>query len=281
MKKHILIPTDFSSHAFNAIKYAFELFKSEECTFHIFHSYYIVASTKGNPMFPVPEEVEYRSARQSVRREMEALRQKMETLPKNDNHRLQFDFDYGFLVDLIREKVEREKIDLVVMGTRGATDDRKVAYGRNAVDVMENMRGCAVLAIPAKVKFPPKGEIVYPTDFKGNANEEEMQTFKNIARLANAPISILHIGSEKNLDARQQENKKRLEAYFGSWEHSFHWLQDVALLEGLLYFVKERGSTMICFVNRKHWFFGNIFSRPLIKNLGVDSTVPILALHSR
>lgn len=279
MRKHVLIPTDFSSSAFNAVEYAFKLFKDRECTFHIYHAYYIVASTKGNPLFPVPDELEYRTVRQSKRREMEILKENIKRLSKNEKHQFRYDFEYGFLTDLLKEKVETDKIDLVVMGTRGATNNKDIAYGRNAINVMEKVRNCPVLAIPRNIKFEALNEVVFPTDFRAKVILKEMETLKKIAETAKASIRFLHLGSENDLDQTQLDNKQFLEEYFKSVEFSFHWLQDVALLEGLLLFVKQRKSSMICFVNRKHWFFGTIFTNPLIKNLGVHSTVPLLALN--
>lgn len=281
MKKQILIPTDFSSTAFNAIQYAFEIFKETECVFHIFHVYYIVASSKGNPMFPVPDENEYRAARESISSEMDTLRKNIATVSNNEKHQLVFEFEYGFLVDQLNEKVENEKIDLVMMGTRGVTDDIKVAYGRNAIDVMEKVRTCPIIAIPARVRFKPKGEIVYPTDFKGKYGAEEMRTFRNVAKISNSPIRILHIGNENSLNSNQQENKKLLENEFQPLDVSFHWADNISVIEGLLQFVQQRESAMICFINRKHWFFGNIFSKPLIKCLGIHSRVPLFALHTK
>lgn len=281
MRKHVLIPTDFSSSAFNAVQYAFELFKNRECTFHIYHAYYIVASSKGNPLFPVPDEFEYRTIRQSKNREMDILKENINRLSNNEKHQITYDFEYGFLTDLLKEKVESDSIDMIVMGTRGVTNNKDVAYGRNAINVMEKVRSCPVLAIPRNIKFEALNEIVFPTDFEAKFNLDEMETLRRIAETANASIQFLHIGSENNLDETQQKNKQFLEDYFKSVEFSFHWLQDVALMEGLLLFVKQRKSSMISFVNRKHWFFGTIFTNPLIKNLGVHATVPLLALHGQ
>ncbi len=281
MRKHVLIPTDFSSSAFNAVQYAFELFKNRECTFHIYHAYYIVASSKGNPLFPVPDELEYRTIRQSKNREMEILKENINRLSNNEKHQITYDFEYGFLTDLLKEKVESDSIDMIVMGTRGVTNNKDVAYGRNAINVMEKVRSCPVLAIPRNIKFEALNEIVFPTDFEAKFNLDEMETLRRIAETANASIQFLHVGNENNLDETQQKNKQFLEDYFKSVEFSFHWLQDVALMEGLLLFVKQRKSSMISFVNRKHWFFGTIFTNPLIKNLGVHATVPLLALHGQ
>ncbi|MGB5171273.1 MAG: universal stress protein, partial [Eudoraea sp.] len=37
--KKIILPTDFSKNAFNAICYAAELFKKEECVFYLVNTY--------------------------------------------------------------------------------------------------------------------------------------------------------------------------------------------------------------------------------------------------
>ena len=37
--KNILLPTDFSDNSWNAIQYAIQLYKDEECTFHLFNAY--------------------------------------------------------------------------------------------------------------------------------------------------------------------------------------------------------------------------------------------------
>ena len=37
--KRIILPTDFSQNAYNAICYAIRLFKEVECTFYLVHTY--------------------------------------------------------------------------------------------------------------------------------------------------------------------------------------------------------------------------------------------------
>ena len=252
MRKKILIPTDFSQNAFNAILYAFELFADEECTFHICHTYYIVAS-KGIPTFPVPDEIQYRAIHDGIVSKLKTLEEKVGALPKNEKHQLHFASVYGFLTDVLKEKVNKEN--------------------------MEKVRECPVMAIPANVVQNVHSEIVFPTSFDGKYNWEDLEGLKQIAIMTKAPIRIVHVGDISDLGYKQLDNKKRLEEHFIPVEISFHWLDNVDLLEGLLLFVKQRNSTMISFVNRKHWFFGTIFSNPLIKNLGIHSTVPLLALH--
>ncbi len=37
--KNILLPTDFSDNAYNALRYAAELYKEEDCTFFLLNTY--------------------------------------------------------------------------------------------------------------------------------------------------------------------------------------------------------------------------------------------------
>lgn len=39
MIQHILVPTDFSNNAYNALFHAVELMKNNECTFHLLNIY--------------------------------------------------------------------------------------------------------------------------------------------------------------------------------------------------------------------------------------------------
>lgn len=279
MRINVLIPTDYSKNAFNAVVYAFELFANEECTFHIFHSYFLARSAQGNVLFPEPEPAEYDTAAKNSFEKMALLKSKVGLLADNPRHTIHFDHKFGTLIDLIEEKVKREKIDLVVMGTRGITNDREVAYGRNSVNVMENIRACAVLAVPANISYKKIKEIVFPTNFKTQFNEKEMKTFVKIVQLENSAIQILHIGKEANLSEKQKHNRKQLENFFKDVEYTYHWLENTTVKEGVLSFVDQQKSGLISFVNRKHWFFGSVFSNPLVKSLGIHSKVPILALH--
>ncbi|WP_310992168.1 universal stress protein [Aequorivita marina] len=279
MQKQILIPTDYSKNAFNAIVYAFELFEEEECVFHIYHTYFLGRSAQENLMFPEPQQHEYDAEARFSEESLDRLKRKLSLRADNPKHTVHFSHQFGTLIDLLEKKVRNEGIDLIVMGTRGITDDRKIAYGRNAVNVMESIRECGVLAVPRNISYKRINEIVFPTNFKVHYNQNEMKTLASIAGQEKTPIRIVHIGKEADLSEKQKTNRKQLENHLNQLEFSYHWLEKVGVKEGVLSFADQRNSGLIAFVNRKHWFFGSVFSNPLVKSLGVHSSVPVLALH--
>jgi hypothetical protein len=44
-------------------------------------------------------------------------------------------------------------------------------------------------------------------------------------------------------------------------------------------FVESRSSDMIAFINKKHTFFGSIFTNAMVKEISFYSRVPILTMH--
>ncbi|CAM3372787.1 universal stress protein [Aequorivita lipolytica] len=279
MKKRILIPTDFSRNAYNAIKYAMELYKKEYCEFIILHTYYHSGCSKDNLLIPEPSEKTQKTVQENSEKRMEKLKLQMDIYDKNDNHEFHFRSEFGPFYDVLKKTIEKEDIKLVIMGTRGETDDSSVILGSNAVNVMEEIRNCPVLAIPANTMYKDPNEIVFPTSFKTHYKEKELQTLVEISRLTNAPIRILHIQKGKKLTDAQEENKALLERILNAADFTHHKLYDIDLQEGVRCFVQSRESEMIAFVNKKHNFFGSIFSNPMVKELGKHTTVPLLAMH--
>lgn len=279
MKKRILIPTDFSRNAHNAMKYAMELYKREYCEFFILHSYYLSGFSKDNLLIPEPTDDALAKVKVKSEKNIERLKVQMGFYDQNEKHTFNFLNEFGSFFDVIKKVVEREDIELVVMGTQGETDNKTVILGSNALNVMEKIRNCPVLAIPSTVLFKDPNEIVFPTSFRTHYKQKELATMVEISRLLNSPIRILHIQKDKALTKAQEENKQLLETILETASFTHHTLYNIDLREGVTSFVQSRESEMIAIVNKKHNFFGSIFSNPMAKELGKHTNVPLLAMH--
>ena len=107
----------------------------------------------------------------------------------------------------------------------------------------------------------------------------EMDYLIDIVTMHNAAIRVLYISKTDKLTRIQEENKQLLEDIFSTVECTFHTLKNIDVSQGITTFVASRNSDMIAFINKKHFFFGSVFSKPLVKEIGYNATTPILALH--
>ena len=279
MKKRILIPTDFSRNAFNAIKYAMELYKRENCNFSILNSYYLSGYAKDSLLTPQPTEKDRLNIQERSEKNLERLKIQMGFYEESPNHNFTYLSEFGPFFDVLKKVVEKEDIELVIMGTQGESNNDTVILGSNAVNAMEKIRNCPVLAIPSSVLFKEPNEIVFPTSFRTHYKEKELATLVEISRLLNSPIRILHIQKGRMLNKEQLENKKLLEAILDPASFTHHRLHNIDLKDGVSCFVQSRESEMIAIINKKHNFFGSIFSNPMVKELGKHTHVPLLAMH--
>jgi len=279
MNKRVLIPTDFSQAALNAVRYALELYREEDVTFYLLNVFQISGYSVDSPLDPEPGDIAYQTARKESETGLSDLMGKILFHPENPRHEFEAIATYNSLLHAVKTIIASKDIDLVVMGTKGITGAESLIFGTNAINIMEGVTSCPVLAIPESYGFEPPREIVFPTDFKAHYKRRELNYLLDIATLHKASIRVLHIVKSKELSGLQESNKELLGAILEGTEHSFHTLTDRKIHKGIGAFVNSRESNMIAFMNRKHNLLDNLLSRPLVKEMGYHYKIPILALN--
>lgn len=279
MNKRILMPTDFSKDALNAMRYTLDLYEKLNCEFYFLHIFQIDGYAPNTLVTPKPESTLFKKAKAASDEEFQKLLDMLELHRDNPRHSYHTISKFKFLPEALKEIIAEKDIDAVVMGTKGATANPEIIFGGNTVNAMEKITECPILAIPPGVRFSPPKEIVFPTDYESEFKHRELQYLVEIAQLHESAIRILYVSKEPALSPSQETNQKLLEHILKTVEYSFHTLPQKKVAAALTTFVKSRKSDMISFINHKHFFFSSIFSRPLVKEIGYDATVPILALH--
>lgn len=279
MDKRILVPTDFSKNALNAVRYALDLYRKLNCEFYFLNVFRLDSYTTDTLIIPEPGSAQYEAAKSKSEEGFSKLMDMLMLHHDNPKHTYHTISTFNFLSEAIKQTVAENDIEIVIMGTKGATGARGVIFGSNTVNIMEKIRECPVLAIPEDVRFSSPKEIVFPTDYRSDYKRRELNYLVEIAKMYEAAIRILYVTKKDALTELQKNNKQLLSKILGTVDHSFHTLSKKDVSDGLTAFVESRDSDMIAFINHKHFFFGSVFSKPLVKEIGYDATVPILALH--
>lgn len=279
MDKRILIPTDFSKNALNATRYALDLYAKLNCEFYFLNVFRLDNYTTNTLIMPEPGSPEFEAAKAGSEEGFAKLLDMLELHHDNPKHSYHTISSFNFLSEAIKQTIASKDIELVVMGTQGATGAKGIIFGSNTVNAMEKIRECPVMAIPEDLRFSAPKEIVFPTNYKSTFKRKELNYLIEIAMMHQTSISVLHFKKETSLDESQEANKQLLDDILENVGHSFHTLSDKDIAQGITTFVESRKSDMIAFINKKHFLFNSIFSRPLVKEIGYDAKVPILALN--
>lgn len=274
MKRHILLPTDFSDNAWNAIVYALKLFKDEYCTFFFLHSVTIKVSMLSNLSNRLIKTME-----QDAMKELLALRELAETSDANANHDFQIILTTDDLNKAIKKAILEWNIEMVVMGTKGASGTKKFFLGSNTINISERLNTCSLLIIPEDYDFIEPKQIAFPTDYNRFYDPKELRPVKTIADLFNSKLRIIHINEENDLNNIQNYNLSSLQNYLSSYEFSIHWMPKYAKKAKEIHdFVEELKIDLLAMVRYKHSWVEKIMNEPVIKNIGFHPKIPFLVI---
>jgi len=278
--KNILLPTDFSDNAWNATKYAIELFSGDECVFHLLNTYtpaiansrFMAASFSSGQL----EDGVHSNSERGLREVLE----KIKATYKYPLHSFKTISSFSLLVDEIKDIVEREAIDLIVTGTKGATGLDEVFMGSNTVRIIKAVKNCPVLAIPQNFEYKTPSEIAFATDFNRFYSQSELQPIIDLANTFNATIRIVHVQYEiKALTEIQQFNLNMLRKYLSKVEHYVHTVSELnSVSKTLEVFAEELDIHLLAMLNFHHSYMERMTREPVVKRLAFHTRIPLLVI---
>ena len=151
--KKILFPTDFSETANNAFLYALNLAKSIDAQVYVLHVYelpMITGSLSAGLIQNVYETVELGSF-ENFKDNIPQLRQIAADNELSDIP-LKFILEEGNFLYILRETIEEESVDFVVMGTNGNSGFERFLFGSNTINTITSMK-IPILSVPQELSF--------------------------------------------------------------------------------------------------------------------------------
>lgn len=277
--KNILLPTDFSENSWNAIKYALDLYKETPCNFYLLHVTMISNYTGSEfPLLPATDVIE-KTHLKLAKTQLQKLLKKIKKLPVNTKHHFYTLSTFNYFIDAIKTHIEEKKIDLIIMGTKGASGLKEVIVGSNTGDLILKVKH-PVLIVPEKAIYKIPKEIAFPTDYNIFYLPKILNSITEIAKMYNSSIRILHVANKnEKLTKDQIENKEFLNNFFTDEKHSFHRITNKKVEDGVQCFVESRDINMIIMVAKNLNLFQRILFKPTVEEISYHTEIPFLVLH--
>ncbi|MGF1557836.1 MAG: universal stress protein [Flavobacteriaceae bacterium] len=275
--KRILLPTDFSDNAYNAVRYALKLFKEQECTFYLLHTY-TPAIYQADYILHSPGQIGLGDIYQeSSITQLDALKTKIEREFNNPKHTFLIHSAFNLLVDELLETVTNENADMIIMGTQGATGAKEIIIGSHTVHVIKKAT-CPIIAVPSNFDYETPKEILFPTDYEIDYSEAQLHQLLDIAKNHISRIAVMHVSTGYELTEVQQRNKAKLDKMLSKIAHLFHELPDQTVIDGINSFQMEKRMNLLVMIQNKHTFLERLFIEPVIKKLGFHVNIPFMVI---
>lgn len=275
--KQILIPTDFSDNAWKATVYALKLFANQKCVFYLLHS----APIKSSRISSFSNKLS-RVMQENAVKDLKHLQERIEKTYANANHNFKVLTSSHGIEQAVSIAVGNHDIDLVVMGTKGATGAKEMFLGSNTIEIIGGTSKCPVLAIPDTTEYKELKNIGFSSDLNRLYSDVELEPIKELASIHGSILNIFHIKTEKDLSNLQQENLDALQMFIENVESKYHEFPHYTnKTNEIIDFINEKNIDVLAMIKYKHSFFENLFREPVIKNLGHQLAIPLLVIPAK
>lgn len=272
--KNILIPTDFSETANNALHYALELalLTGAECTLvHAYEMPYDFAAQMENRTEAIKKNAKKK------------LQDYVETLKQDANYQhLRFNLlvEEGTPESVVEDLTDETRVDLIVVGLNKHSGWESFFSGNTGADVIERSQ-VPVLAVPAGTPFTKPREIVYAATY----SEEDLQNLEElaaIARLFDARLRVVHIVKEST-----QEEKLRFRSFSEEVQDKLSYsnvVQELHVASDVEDGIQQAAGTEGVIISMAHYhrsFFNEIFSKSHTEEMAKETRVPLLVFYEK
>jgi nucleotide-binding universal stress UspA family protein len=277
MNLRIAIPTDYSDNALKAARYAIDLFRQNQCTFFLVHTYtpavyraeYLLSSPGNLGLGDIYKQRELDR--------LEALKKELQEISGDADHRYFCHAAFNTLADEMEEMAEKEALDLIVMGTQGATGAREILFGSHSVQVVHKA-SCPVLLIPEQAKVAALQNILFPTDYSQDFSNLKLKVLFGILSGAGRKLFVLHTYDPADSENRRTEGKKQLQSLLEGLTFQISEEGQQPIIEAINQFAVRTPVQLLVMVRNTHTFLENLLVTPVIDVIGFHSKIPFMVL---
>ena len=280
--KTILVPTDFSIDADYAIHYALNLIAYYEASIILYHAFIPFESGFYPPDQSKKENLETENT--LLRRLSHIQDTFVKTNKTNKKISVSIHVDRGPASIRLPEFCMKKKIDLIVMGTTGASGIKEVLIGSFTADIMTKAP-CPVLAIPKNYKFKIPEKITFASDY----NTNDVRAIKFLADLNksfNAQICILHIDEnhytslldEKSFTKFKQKTEARCKGIPLSFQHMA--AQDAASII-VLKMVEDKTDILAMSPVKREGIWDCLMNKSVTRTVAHHLPIPLLSIPGK
>ena len=271
--KRILVPVDFSKEAESAARVAASIARKTGSEIFLVHMLELPVTTID------PAEMNTISSEPQIIYFMKLAHQKFEKFKKLPFFKgltvvetIQFQHAFSGIIN----ESEKNKIDLIVMGSQGASGLQEMFIGSNTEKVVRRSK-VPVLVIKTGVEDFVVNDIIFASDF----NKESKSTFHrviNFAEMFEAKIHLLYINTIHNFNTTKNIESRiaRFMEDFDFSNYTKNIYNDVSIEKGILSFARDIDADLIALNTHGRSGLSQLFNGSVGQELANHALRPVV-----
>ncbi|MDH5365786.1 MAG: universal stress protein [Cyclobacteriaceae bacterium] len=278
--KKILIPTDFTSNADNAIDFAFEIAKENNTKLYLLHVVEYPTSAVVDPIgVSIVQSADIDLIDDLTKNAIEKLKIIAKKI-KDKGVLTEYFVDLGNPYLSVIDRVKQEGIDMIIMGTKGASGFKEYMIGSNAERVVRHA-SCPVITIKEPIsKQHNIKNIVFASDFK-DLSESLIENLRQLQSIFKAKLHFVKVNTPNSFEKDRITRKlieNMIENYkFSNCTHTIY--NDIYEEDGLIHFAQDIDADMIAMATHGRTGISHLISGSIAEDVVNHAKRPVWTFH--
>lgn len=276
--KNILLPTDFSETARNALEYALNFFEGEPCTFYFISIYSTGKYATGDLWQATGEETLYETMLLSKKITLDVLIDQLEQKFSDKKFKFKAIADYDEFTKAINQVVQLNKINFIVMGTQGVKNVKERIFGSHTQRVIREV-DCPILVVPKGAVLKGFDKMLFTLDYDDRFNPDNITPLISLIARHKVTLEILRMKKENSNPEELTIEVKELNKSFTGIVHKIHQVSEVHTVDAINSLVQVLGIDMNVVSAKKSIFLDRFLFGSAVSDIINRSRIPLLVLH--
>jgi len=273
--KTIIVPTDFSPVATNALHYAIDMAKTINASLLLFHAYQVPVSYSDTPIILVSVE----ELKKSAEDQLEKLKTEVAHITSGQL-KIYTETVMGNTSDELETLCEKINPFAIVMGTRGASGLEKVLFGSTTLTAIRHLKWPVISVPPGKEYGTGIKKIGFACDFREVVKTTPADVINNFTAAFNAELHVLNVDyHDKHFKPDTPEQSALLHTMLEVSKPVYHFIEHRDIEDGINEFAEKNNLDLIITIPKKHKLLEGLFRTSSSKQLVFQSHIPVLCVH--
>jgi nucleotide-binding universal stress UspA family protein len=273
--KTIIVPTDFSPIATNAMKFAADMAVNINASLTLLHVYQIPVSMTEVPVVLVSGE----ELRKNTEEKLEILKQELAHITSG-KIKIYTEARMGDITDELEDICNHVRPFAVIMGTKGTSGVERFLFGSTTLTAIRHLKWPVIVVPPGKEYGTGIKKIGFACDFDKVIESIPVQFIKNMVKEFNAELHVLNVDYEsKHFTPETPEESLMLHTLLEDLDPKYHFINNADIENGINEFVEANNIDLLITIPKKHKLLDGLFKPSSTKQLVTQSHVPVMCVH--
>lgn len=270
--ENLLIATDFSDNAFNALQYGLEIALKTKAKLHVIAVAHVIRSGAGR-LRSIDHIVE-----EDVRNSMHRLQKDIEKLEIYNQVSITFITLKGETADVVIDYANKIKADITFIGAKGITNFEALVIGSVALNILHKSK-LPVMVVPGNAFFSGFSKIGIGVDLQPLNYQQAYTGISNLASHYASEIALFHmLDARKEISDNQLDEAQKIKHFWKEHKTELFLRSGTDIVQILDYFAIEHQVNLLVLVSRKYKLIQSLFHKSITNQMAKHAKLPFLAI---